>query len=150
VKVAEPDPVPDVRTAKGRVIVPVNAPPERVTVKLPMIFVPLIDTVELKVPLPKFVSVAGPETEIDVPIDTVALVTVKVVEVVVVAFARTPAKIARAQTFMIPVICLSPPLAQAGKIPRKQDNRRRVFRPAPDNRTSTHLRVLSLVKRQAW
>jgi hypothetical protein len=89
-------------------------PPESVIVKLPEIVAP-IAIVALKVPLPKFVSVAGPETAIDVPTDTVALVTVSVVEVVVAAFAIAPAKIARAQVFMIAVIAYLLRNIQAGK-----------------------------------
>ena len=93
---------------------PVNVPPESVIVKLPEIACPIV-TVALKVPVPKFVSVTGPETVIDVPTDTVAFVTVSVVEVVVAAFAIAPAKIARAQVFIIAVIVYLLRNTQAGK-----------------------------------
>ena len=52
---------------------------------------------------------------VDVPTDTVAFVTVSVVEVVVAAFAMAPAKIARAQVFMIAVIVYLLRNTQAGK-----------------------------------
>jgi hypothetical protein len=100
VTVAEPVPDP-VRTVVGKVIVPVIVPPDNVMVKLPVILAPRV-TVALNVPDPMLVKVAGPDTVYDVvPMVTVALVTVSVVDVVVAAFAMAPTKTARAQVFVI-------------------------------------------------
>jgi hypothetical protein len=80
--------------------------------------------VAVKVPAPMLVKVTGPDTVYEVPDVptgvTVAFVTVRVVEIVA-AFAMAPAKIAKAQVFIIPVInIVSSEKTYAGKVPRKQ------------------------------
>ena len=113
--VTEPVPPPAAKIDNGSDTVPVNVPPVSVIVKLPEIARLPIVIVALKVPVPKFVIVTGPEAVVDAPTDTVAFVTVIVVEVVVAAFATAPARIARAQVFMIAVIVYLLRNTQAGK-----------------------------------
>jgi hypothetical protein len=99
----------DCTSDRGRVIVPVNVPPESVIVKEPMRLLPLTPVrgkVPLKVPLPIFVSVAVPVALNPVPEKLPVAFTVRVV-LIVAAFAIAPAKIARAHAFMIPVIWFS-------------------------------------------
>ena len=74
---------------------PVRVPPETVIVKLPLMLAPSV-AVPLNVPDPMLVSVAGPVTVIAVPTETVALVTVNVVDIDA-ALASAPNTIAIAQ-----------------------------------------------------
>jgi hypothetical protein len=117
-------------------------PPESVIVKLPEIAVPR-DTVALNVPVPKLVKVAGPDTVMEVPTDTVAFVTVSVVEVVA-AFAMAAANIARVHVLMIAVIYVSS-ASTSRKIARKCANNAGNFRRTPYKCTSTHLGILKLL-----